>query len=170
MKTYYSVKVQSQNRNVTPAAILHSSEGHRDTERSGDAFWLSRWALYFSRNSCRKLYCCTGKVHVSSRDLNVFKGFSLFVRTPEGHLNWKTFDPVLTFTVWMAPPPRCSLRISITLFSVSVTERWSSRQAATGGQKRSEGSVNEAPREVSTGFSKPGKLRFLLNPDLPRPP
>lgn len=64
------------------------------------------------------------------------------------------FNFVLTFTVWMAPPPRCSLRISITLFSVSVSERRSSRQAATGGQKRTENEEgfawrSEAPRRES---------------------
>lgn len=71
----------------------------------------------------------------------------LLVRKQETrfHLKGKTLNRTdcetergvgVTFTVWMARPPRCSRRISMAWFTVMETERRSSRQAATAWQEK----------------------------------
>lgn len=91
---YYSVKVQSQNRNTSHQQRFSTAPRVIETlsapgTPSGSPGGLCTFPGTRAGN------CIAGqeKVHVSSRDLHVFKGFSLFVRTPEGHLNWKNIWP-----------------------------------------------------------------------------
>lgn len=88
----------------------------------------------------------------------------LLVRKEETrfHLKGKTLNRTdceteravgVTFTVWMAPPPRCSRRISIAWFTVMQTERRSSRQAATVRQEKN----RRAGGHVTHVTASPGK-------------
>lgn len=154
---YYPVKVQSRNGNASRRQ--RSSEDHRDTGRSGDALRLSRWASYFSRNSCRKLYCCRGNVHVI-----------------RGHL--PRYRTSLPFSM---PTPTDLHRLDGSAPSVLpedfdglvLCQRHRETKQQAGGDWKGRKGQREAgmkpPERTGLGY-RGGKAGFLLNPDLPRPP
>ena len=81
----------------------------------------------------------------------------------------------LTLTVWMAPPPLSSRRISMALFAVMVTDSWSRRQAATGRGVRTQDYTLTLTLTLTftLTFSLTLTLQiniFLLNPERPNPP
>lgn len=75
-----------------------------------------------------------------------------------------------TLTVWMAPPPRCSRRISMAWLTVMETERCSSRQAATVRQKKRGGVMmvrRLEEQQVSGRVSREGRSSSHLNQIVP---
>lgn len=132
----------AEGKRVPPAETLRGSPGHRPLRGRPPALQIG---LVLSPELVQEVVLLQRKRARYLETSSCFQRFLPFYgRAP----------PQPTFTVWMAPPPRCSLRISITLFSVSDTERRSSRQAATGGQERSDGGLSEASGEDWTGLQR----------------
>lgn len=105
--------------------VFKSSEyqvDHRDTDLSESRSLVSWYASNFSLNSWRKLYCYKRQWR------SIINNWVVWLREVM-YLGFQMLP--LTLTVWMAPPPLSSLRISRAALGVMETESCSSKHAAT---------------------------------------